>query len=154
MAHWNTAPGAIMSSSLPATIDHPTIELHWTGGLRFESGRPQGPRVKVDGDGTTAPNPFDLLLAAIASCACVDVVTILEKQRTPPQTLEVRIEALRVDATPRRLAAATLHFRIAAAGTTIEKANRAVELAVTRYCSVRSSLDPATEVRWTVELAD
>lgn len=131
---------------------HPPIEVQWRDGLVFEAGRPAAPTVRIDGDARSAPSPFDLLLAAIASCASVDVVTILEKQRTPVRSLAVRVAADRVDSTPRRLSAAVLHFRIAAPGATPEKATRAVELAVTKYCSVRSSVRDDAAVTWTVEL--
>jgi putative redox protein len=141
-----------MTHSRAATIAHAPIEVHWTGGLGFEAGRPDGPKVPVDGDAQSAPGPFDLLLAAIATCASVDVVTILEKQRTPVQALDVRVEANRVESIPRRLACAILHFRIRAQGTTIEKATRAVELSVTKYCSVRSSLIADAPVTWTVDI--
>lgn len=133
-------------------IAHPPIDVRWVGDLNFEAGRRDGPKVRIDGDAHGAPSPFDLLLAAIATCASVDVVTILAKQRTPVQALAVRVEATRVEPAPRRLAAAILHFRIAAPGTTIEKATRAVELSVTKYCSVRSSLIADAPVTWTVEI--
>lgn len=128
------------------------IDVQWVGGLNFEAGRPDGPRIRIDGDGQSAPSPFDALLAAIATCASVDVVTILQKQRTPVQALSVRVEANRVDSTPRRLASAVLHFGITAPGTTLAKATRAVELSVTKYCSVRSSLIADAPVSWLVEL--
>jgi putative redox protein len=141
-----------MRNSPPETIAHAPIDVQWLGGLDFEAGRPEGPKVRIDGDGQTAPSPFDALLAAIATCASVDVVTILAKQRTPVQALKLRVEANRVESTPRRLASANLHFIITARGTTIEKATRAVELSVTKYCSVRSSLIADASVTWTVEL--
>ena len=136
------------------TTPHPFIEVQWTGALKFEAGRPSGPKVHIDGDAQTAPGPFDMLLAAIATCASVDVVTILEKQRTPLQALNVRVEARRVESTPHRLASAVLHFSIAARGTTLAKATRAVALSVTKYCSVRSSLLTDAAVTWTVELKE
>jgi putative redox protein len=141
-----------MSHSPPGNIAHPPIDVRWVRGVAFEAGRPQGPKIDIDGDAETAPSPFDALLAAIASCAAVDVVTILAKQRTPVQALNVRIEATRVDSTPRRLAAAVLHFDITAPGTTIERATRAVELSVTKYCSVRSSLIAEVPVTFAVQL--
>jgi putative redox protein len=143
-----------MSNPPSDTIAHAPIEMQWVGGLNFEAGRPDGARMRIDGDAQSAPSPFDALLAAIATCASVDVVTILEKQRTPVRALNVRVEANRVESTPRRLASAVLHFGIAAPGTTIEKATRAVELSITKYCSVRSSLIAAAAVSWTVELKD
>lgn len=141
-----------MNSASPETLAHAPIEVQWTGGASFEAGRPEGPKVRIDADSQTAPGPFDLLLSAIATCASVDVVAILKKQRTPAQALAVRIEADRLASTPRRLASAVLHFKIAAPGTTLEKAARAVELSVTKYCSVRSSLVADAPVTWTVEL--
>lgn len=141
-----------MNNQTVPTIAHAPIEVHWVGGLKFEAGRPQGPVVSIDGDGQTAPSPFDALLAAIATCASVDVVTILAKQRTPVGKLSVRVEANRVDSIPHRLASAVLHFAIVAPGSTLEKATRAVELAVAKYCSVRSSLSGDTPVTWTVAL--
>ena len=57
------------------TIAHAPIEVRWMSGVSFEAGRHDGPKVRIDGDAETAPSPFDVLLAAIASCASVDVVT-------------------------------------------------------------------------------
>jgi putative redox protein len=82
------------------------------------------------------------------------VVSILAKQRTPVKALRVAVEAQRIDATPRRLASAVLHFSIAAPGTTRAKAQRAVELSVTKYCSVRSSLLAGIAVTWTMALEE
>jgi putative redox protein len=141
-----------MTNPPSGTVAHAPIEVQWVGGAGFEAGRRDGPRIRIDGDALTGPSPFDVLLAAIATCASVDVVTILEKQRTPAKALSVRVEANRVASTPRRLASAILHFSITAPGTTVEKAARAVELSVTKYCSVRSSLIADAPVSWTVEL--
>lgn len=143
-----------MSNPPAGTIAHVPIDVHWVDGLNFEAGRPDGPRMRIDGDAQRAPSPFDALLAAIASCAAVDVVTILRKQRTPVRELNVRVESIRVESTPRRLASAALHFAISAPGATIEKATRAVELSITKYCSVRSSLIADASVSWTVTLQD
>ena len=134
------------------TIAHAPIDVQWIGGLNFEAGRPDGPKARIDADAQSAPSPFDMLLAAIATCSAVDVLTILEKQRTPAQTLDVRVEANRVESIPRRLASAVLRFSITAPGATIEKATRAVELSVNKYCSVRSSLISDVPVTWMVSL--
>lgn len=141
-----------MSNPPSGTVAHVPIDVHWVDGLKFEAGRPDGPRMRIDGDAQSAPSPFDALLAAIASCAAVDVVTILGKQRTPVRELDVRVESNRVESSPRRLASAVMHFGIGAPGTTIEKATRAVALSITKYCSVRSSLIADASVNWTVEL--
>jgi putative redox protein len=143
-----------MPNSHAKLSPHPRIEVEWVGASEFEAHRAAGPRLHIDGDSKAAPSPFDTLLAAIATCAATDVVSILAKQRTPVRSLSVSVEAQRVESTPRRLASAILHFSVAAPGTTAAKAGRAVELSVTKYCSVRSSLLAEIPVTWTVELTD
>lgn len=141
-----------MSNAEARLLPHPRIEVRWIGASEFEAQRAGGPKFRIDGDSRAALSPFDTLLAAIATCAATDVVAILAKQRTPVTGLDVHVEAQRLDATPRRLASAILHFAIAAPGSTRAKAERAVELAVTKYCSVRSSLLADIPVTWTVAL--
>ena len=68
-------------------VPHAPVEVDWVDGLRFKAGRPDGPKVPIDGEAQTAPGPFDMLLAAIASCAATDVVEIMRKQRTPLEAL-------------------------------------------------------------------
>lgn len=143
-----------MTSTHAKLLPHPSIEVEWLGASEFEAHRADGPKVHIDGGSKSAPSPFDALLAAIATCAATDVVSILAKQRTPARALRVTVEAQRIAATPRRLASAALHFLIAAPGTTRAKAQRAVELSVTKYCSVRSSLLAGIAVTWTVALEE
>jgi putative redox protein len=133
-------------------LAHQTIEVDWISGSAFDAHRPGGPAIRIDGDAKSAPSPFDVLLAGLATCSAIDVVSILHKQRTPVTALHIAVEAHRVEATPRRLASAVLHFRITAPGTTDAKVSRAVELSVTKYCSVRSSLIADAPVTWTIEL--
>ena len=134
-------------------FSHPAIEVDWVGASEFEAHRAAGPKIRIDGDAGSAPSPFDALLAAVASCAATDIVSILAKQRTPATALKVTVQAQRVETTPRRLAAVALHFSIAAPNAAQAKVARAVELAVTKYCSVRSSLLAEIPVTWSVELS-
>ena len=128
------------------------IHVTWAGGERFDAGRPGGPTLRLDGTGATGQSPVDALLSACASCTAVDVVEILAKRRTPVASLTVDAVGERADAVPARFTRITLHYRIAGAGIEHAHAERAIELAVTKYCSVRSSLDPNMPVEWTVEV--
>src|SRR6516225_289886 len=113
-----------MSATPSATVAHGPIEVDWVRGSEFDAQRPGAPGIRIDGDAHSAPSPFDVLLAAIATCAATDLVAILDKQRTPITALHVTVSAQRVASTPRRLAAATLHFAITAPGATPAKAGR------------------------------
>jgi putative redox protein len=132
---------------------HVPVIVAWTGGAEFDASRESGPRIHIDGDARQGPSPVDVLLASLAACAATDVVTILQKQRTPATRLDVRVESTRVNTVPRRLASVVLHFNIEGKSIVQAKADRAVELAITKYCSVRSSLAEDISVTWTVELS-
>ena len=95
---------------------------------------------------------METMLSALATCSAMDVVNILQKQRTPASSLEVEVTGTRADATPRRLMHALMIFRISGAGIEREQALKAIELSVTKYCSVRDSLDPTIPVEWELEL--
>jgi putative redox protein len=106
----------------------------------------------MDGTGETGPSPVDTLVNALAACTAVDVVEILAKRRTPIETLVIDAHAERADAIPARVTGARLDFHID--GPTIDRANaeRAIELAITKYCSVRNSLDPAIPIEYSLIL--
>ena len=126
----------------------------WKDGLVIESARADSaaPPTVIDGNTTVGQGPVDTLLGALAACAASDVVLILEKQRTPLEVMEIEVIGTRVETIPRRLEHVLLKFRIGGAGITQEAATRAVELSVTKYCSVRDSLRPDVPVEFTVTL--
>jgi putative redox protein len=128
------------------------VNVKWVGDHKFDAGHPGRPTVRIDGDGLTGPSSVDGLLASLAACSAYDVVDILEKRRTPVESLGVEVVAERVDTIPRRLKHVLLNFRIGGAGIERIHAERAVELAVTKYCSVRDSLRPDVPVEWTVAI--
>ncbi|MEX2110550.1 MAG: OsmC family protein [Gemmatimonadaceae bacterium] len=128
------------------------VRVKWAGGHQFDTGRENGSVARFDGDGITAQTPPEALLSALGSCVSVDVLDILAKRRTPVESLEIDVVGLRVDTTPRRFRHITLDFVISGKGIERAQAERAVELAVTKYCSVRDSLDPDMPVVWTIDL--
>jgi putative redox protein len=125
----------------------------WAGDHRFDGQRQSGgPAIRMDASGTTGPSPVDALLCALAGCTGVDVVDILAKRRTPVQALSVDVEGERFAGVPGRVTSIKLHYRIIGAEVERTHAERAIELAVTKYCSVRDSLDPNMAVTWALEL--
>jgi putative redox protein len=97
---------------------------------------------------------MDTLLASLVTCSALDVTQILAKRRTPVESMEIEVIGTRVETTPRRLTHVLLKFRIGGEGIERVHAERAVELAITKYCSVKDSLDPSLPVEWEVELVD
>ena len=80
----------------------------------------------------------------------MDVVHILSKQSEPLANLEVDAEAERKDATPAPLTRLHLRF-VAHGGVDAHKLERAVQLAVEKYCSVVESLKDEIEITHSAE---
>jgi putative redox protein len=128
------------------------VRATWAGEHRFDSGRPGGPTARIDSSGVQGQSPVDALLTAIATCTSVDVVDILAKRRTPAEFLSVDVTGERAAAVPARLVRVVLAYTIDGPGIDRDAAERAIDLAVTKYCSVRASLDPAIPVEFTLTL--
>ena len=117
-----------------------TAKLLWNGDLRFIGINANGSETAIDGDHQAAPSPVELLLEATASCSAVDVVLILAKMRTPATQLEIDIDADRRPTPPRYVTRLRMAFDIWGDGITAEKAARAIQLSVVKYCSVFNTL--------------
>ena len=141
----------------PPTAGKPParVLVRWKGEgtMAFEGRKAKGgPTITVDNTGKAEPGPVDTLLISLAACTSEDVLTILDKRRTPAKRLEIEVEGLRANATPARLT--QVHLRYVVDGEGIDRANtlRAIELAVTKYCSVRDSLDKSIQIDWSLVL--
>ena len=128
------------------------VRVIWRGDQEFDAGRPGGPTLHLDGHGRTAQSPPDALLSALAACASVDTVEILAKRKTPASALRVEVTGDRVSTTPRRFERILLEFHVDGEGIERPHAERAIDLSVSKYCSVRDSLAPNIVVEWTLVL--
>jgi putative redox protein len=137
----------------PQIVPHPastkptlTVRATWDGEHRFDTGRPGGPTARFDGSAKSGQNPVDALVSALATCTGIDVVDILGKRRTPPERLVVDAYAERRPEHPRRVEHVRLTFTVEGAGIEVEHTERAVALALTKYCSVAATLAPGVTV--------
>jgi putative redox protein len=118
------------------------VTLTWQEGLVFRGGEPGGPVTTIDGDNAAAPGPMLTLLLAAAACTGADVVAILEKMRVPPRELRIEASGARREQEPRRYTAIHLEYHVVGDGIDEVKARRAIDLSITKYCSVVHSLAP------------
>ena len=117
-----------------------TVKLNWNGGLRFTGVNAGSIETAIDGDSQSGASPVELLLEALGACVSVDVVLILEKMRTPASKVEVTLEAARHRPEPRYLTSAQMSFDVWGDGVTPDKLVRAINLSISKYCSVYHSL--------------
>jgi putative redox protein len=119
-----------------------TAKLIWRSGLKFTGVSASGIETAIDGDRQSGASPMELLLEAIAACASVDVVLILEKMRTPLARLEVNLEGDRHNPAPRYFTAVRARFDLWGESLKPDKVARAIHLSFAKYCSVYHSLRP------------
>jgi putative redox protein len=122
------------------------ISLAWQSDFVFRGGEPGGPVTTVDGDNAAAPGPMLTLLLAAASCSASDVVSILAKMRVTLRAFRIEASGVRREQEPRRYTSLHFEYHLRGDGLDEAKASRAIELSVTKYCSVLHSLAPDIRV--------
>jgi putative redox protein len=93
------------------------------------------------------------LLLAAAGCTGSDVVLILKKMRVPFDELQIDVSGVRREEEPRRFVSIHFEYRITGPGIDAEKARRAIDLSVEKYCSVIHSLAPDLAITYALALA-
>jgi putative redox protein len=130
-----------------------TATVKWTGGEEFLATTPSGHSVPFDADGkhNAAPNPMEMLLAALGACSSVDVVLILAKKRQKLTSLQVDVSGEKATEPPAVWTKIEMIYRLT--GELDEKAVRdSIELSQNKYCSVAAMLGKTAEISYRYEI--
>ncbi len=132
------------------TTKHSTV--HHIAGKRFLAETPDGQRFMIDGEAhaKTGMNPMEVLLNAFGSCSAFDVVEMIRKRRLDLVSYRVELAGERHDGTPAYYTHLHARHVIDAPGLAQPMAERFVDLATNKYCSVAASL--TAEITFSVEL--
>lgn len=96
--------------------------------------------------------PMQMLLAAAGGCSAIDVAGILKKQRQHPDEFAVEVTGDRVTVdTYSEFKSIHIHF-ILTGNLDENKVARAIDLSLTRYCSVSKMLEKTAEVTSSYEI--
>jgi putative redox protein len=113
--------------------------------VHFEaSGSVSGAKVHIDGSPEIGglglgARPMELVLMALGSCSSLDLVNILQKQRQVITGFTVDVDGQRKDEVPSVFTKVHMQFNLQGE-IDPQKAERAAELAVKKYCSVHDML--------------
>lgn len=127
--------------------------------VHFEASNSDGNTVQIDGSPAVGGEgkgfrPMEMLLAALAGCASMDLVPILRKQRQQVDDISVTVRGVRAEGVvPAPFEQVELVFAVSG-GVNRAAAERAVALAVEKYCSVAETLSEAVRISWRVEIAE
>jgi len=102
----------------------------------------EGQRVMIDAEkeARTGMSPMDLLLNAVGACAAVDIVEMLKKRRLESNAYRIELTGERAEGTPAYYTKIHAKHIFDVPGLDEKTATRFVDLAMTKYCSVASSL--------------
>ncbi len=89
-----------------------------------------------------AARPSELLLMALGGCTGSDVASILKKKRIPLERLELRVTGAVEDEPPHAFASIHVEYHFYGNNLLAQDIERAIELSMTKYCSVSASLKP------------
>ncbi len=94
--------------------------------------------------------PMQLLLSALGGCSAIDVILILKKQKQVIESFEIEVDGEREKTGDVSLfRKIVLHFKIKG-DIDKDKAERAVQLSVDKYCSVAKTLEPTAKITYKV----
>jgi putative redox protein len=127
----------------------PKIELsRVSGDYGFEAKDEYGHIVRMDsnpqsGGQDFGVRPMQMLLMGLAGCSAIDVISILKKQRQEVKDYKMIVNGDREpDKEPSLWKDINIEFHIYGDVDT-DKAQKAVDLSVTKYCSVAATLEAA-----------
>ncbi len=135
------------------------IELNRVeGDFGFVAKDARGHTIKIDtsletGGTNFGVRPMQLLLMGLGGCSGIDIMTILKKQRQTVEDFSIKIDGEREKGQDATLWE-NVHIVFELKGNIdSDKAYRACELSMEKYCSVAATLRGAgTQIKWEVKV--
>lgn len=135
-----------------------TIDLkRVSGDFHLEATNDTGNSVHLDaspdiGGTGKGMRPMQLLLAALGGCSSVDLVMILKKQKQELKDISITVTGEREKGkVPSLYTDAHIHFKLVG-NLDKEKVEKAIVLAVEKYCSVAKTLEKSAIITHSFEI--
>jgi putative redox protein len=125
--------------------------------FHFEAQNENGNKVHIDaspdiGGTNQGMRPMQMLLAAMGGCSAIDLVNILKKQKQNLKDIKVTVSGEREkDAVPSLFTDVHAHYKLFGE-IDKDKAEKAVSLAVEKYCSVAKTLESKAKITYSFEI--
>jgi putative redox protein len=128
--------------------------------FHFEAQGMSGVPVQIDaaeniGGHNAGARPMELLLMGLGGCTAIDVLLIMKKQRQVVEDLKISVsgEREKIEGTEmspfRRI---NVHFKFKGATISEDKAKKAIEMSMEKYCSATAQLSASAEITHTFEI--
>ncbi|MBO6522285.1 MAG: OsmC family protein [Balneolaceae bacterium] len=131
------------------------VDVNWLGkDFHMEAGNEEGGIIRIDGKTNIGGleggmSPMQLLLAGIGGCSAIDVISILEKQKQDLKSLKVEVDGDKQKNDVGFSEYKSIHMHFTLSGNLDEKkVKRALDLSITKYCSVSKALEKGSEISY------
>src|SRR6056297_58426 len=127
--------------------------------VHMEAKNEDGVTLQMDGTGEIGGinggfRQMQMLLAAAGGCSAIDVVGILKKQRQNPDDLKIEVTGERVNVKEySEFKSINIHF-ILEGDLDEKKVARAIDLSLTKYCSVSKTLEKTAKITSSFEIVE
>jgi putative redox protein len=101
-----------------------------------------------------APSPKPFMLAALAGCTGVDIVSILDKMRVTYSDLTIDTTAQLSEGNPSIYESATVIYSIRLAEADRDKMDKAVKLSIEKYCGVWAMFQTFCQLSYEIRFTD
>ena len=120
----------------------------WEGqGLAFRAIGGSGYQIRFDGRaGPQGGSPMEIVALASAGCTASDVISILHKKQQQVTEFEVNVVGLRAADHPKVFTEIELEYVVTGHGVDPKAVERAIELSLTKYCSVNKMLEKSVKI--------
>ena len=123
-------------------------QLVWEGqGLAFRAIGGSGFQLRFDSPASSnGASPMELVALASAACTASDVISILQKKQQQVAEFEVNVVGVRAAEHPKVFTEIDLEYVVTGHGIDPRAVERAIELSLTKYCSVNLMLEKAVKI--------
>lgn len=122
--------------------------------VHFVTTNEQGNSIDLDGSPEIGGEgkgvrPMQLMLMGIAGCSSIDIVLFLKKMRQQLEDIKVDVAATRQEGeVPSLFETITIHYKLYGQ-ISEDKAIKAIELSLEKYCSVAKILEKTATINYT-----
>jgi len=108
------------------------------------------------GGNNAGARPMELVLMGLGGCTGMDVISILQKKRTPFNKVDVKLEAERAEEHPKVFTKVKITFLVYGDKEKIKTKDieRAIELSNTKYCSASSMFKKTADISYYYEIIE
>lgn len=138
--------------------DKHIVKTNWKGNLTFQS-EINGHKLIMDapeagGGNDLGPSPKRLLLAAIAGCSGMDVVSILKKMRVEIENVEIEVSGDVADENPKYYERMHVIYTVTGKNIPLDKVEKAVKMSEETYCGVGALYRKAIEITSEIKIVE